>query len=127
MTLEQLKELVHDLGYDDAQLFDSCLGFDYADAFIGMSHDGRAIYSYDKMIEHIMLKEGWPYEEAVEWIDFNTIRAIPYGGPNAPIVLYDVPEDMMEFYGEEDDDTLKQRVEWEKKTYGEKDDETEVS
>lgn len=94
MTLEQLKELVHDLGYDDAQLFDSCLGFDYADAFIGMSDDGRAVYSYDKMVEHIIEKEGWSYEEAVEWIEYNTIRALPYAGPNAPIVVYDVPEYM---------------------------------
>lgn len=33
------------------------------------------------------------YEEAVEWIDFNTIRALPYY-PNGPIVLFDDPDYM---------------------------------
>ena len=91
MTLEQLKQLITDLGYENVRVFDD---YDYADAFIGMSDDGRAVYSYDKMIEHIMLKEGWTFEESVEWIEYNTIRALPYTGPNAPIVVYDVPEYM---------------------------------
>ena len=96
INLESLKNLISELGYEEAKVFDNTLGFDYADAFIGMSHDGRAVYSYDRMIEHIMLKEGWSYEDAVEWIDYNTIRALPYGGDNSPIVVYDVPDYMLE-------------------------------
>lgn len=95
--LQQLKDIITELGYEDVPVFDNSLGFDYADAFIGMSHDGRAVYSYDKMIEHIMLKEDWSYEEAVEWIDYNTIRTLPYAGPNGPIVVYDVPEYMWDY------------------------------
>ena len=30
----------------------------------------------------------------MEFIDYNTIRAIPYAGEMAPIVLYDDPEYM---------------------------------
>lgn len=90
MTLEQLKQLITDLGYENVRVFDD---YDYADAFIGMSDDGRAVYSYDKMIEWLMLKENWTYEESVEWIDYNTIRALPYY-PDGPIVVYDVPEYM---------------------------------
>lgn len=91
MTLEQLKDLISELGYDDAIVFED---YDYADAFIGISHDGRAVYSYDKMTEWLMLKENWTFEEAIEWIDYNTIRALRYAGPNGPIVVYDVPEYM---------------------------------
>ena len=91
MTLEQLKQLITDLGYEDVRVFDD---YDYADAFIGMSNDGRAVYSYDKMVEWLMLKEDWSFEEAVEWIDYNTIRALPYY-PDGPIVVYDVPEYML--------------------------------
>ena len=102
MTLEQLRDLITELGYENVRIFDDSLGFDYADAFIGMSDSGRAVYSYDKMVEHIMVKEGWSYEEAVEWIDYNTIRALPYY-PDGPIVLYDVPEYMKEDYEEREE------------------------
>ncbi len=50
-----------------------------------------------------MLKEGWSYEEAVEWIDYNTIRALPYY-PDGPIVLYDDPEYMWKDDEPEDED-----------------------
>jgi len=96
MTLQQLKQLITDLGDEDVRVFDD---YDYADAFIGMSDDGRAVYSYDKMIEWLMYKENWTYEEAVEWIDYNTIRALPYY-PDGPIVVYDVPEYMKDDYEE---------------------------
>lgn len=91
MTLEQLKDLITDLGYEDVTVFED---YDYADAFIGMSNDGRAVYSYDRMIEWLMLKENWSVDDAVEWIDYNTMRALPYY-PNGPIVVYDVPEYML--------------------------------
>lgn len=107
MTVEQLKDLITELGYDDVMVFDNTLGFDYADAFIGMSDEGRAVYSFDKMVEYIIENEGWPYEEAVEWIEYNTIRALPYGGPNAPIVVYDVPEYMRP----DEDETKKEEPE----------------
>lgn len=99
MTLEQLKQLITDLGYEDVTVFDD---YDYADAFIGMSDDGRAVYSYDKMVEWLMLKENWTFEEAVEWIDYNTMRALPYY-PGGPIVVYDVPEYMKEDYDKEEE------------------------
>ena len=42
------------------------------------------------MIEDLMLTENMSYEDAVEFIDYNTIRAIPYMGEKAPIVIYDL-------------------------------------
>ena len=102
MTLEQLKQLITDLGYEDVTVFEN---YDYADAFIGMSDDGRAVYSYDKMIEWLMVNENLSYEDSVEWIDYNTIRALPYY-PGGPIVVYDVPEYMKDDYEvEKKDDT----------------------
>ena len=102
MTLEQLKQLITDLGYEDVTVFEN---YDYADAFIGMSDDGRAVYSYDKMIEWLMLNENLSYEDSVEWIDYNTMRALPYY-PDGPIVVYDVPEYMKGDYEvEKKDDT----------------------
>ena len=35
-------------------------------------------------------KEGFTEEESIEWIDYNTIRALPYIGENAPIIIYSI-------------------------------------
>ena len=40
------------------------------------------------MIQWLMDTEQWSYEDAVEWIDYNTIRALPYMGEGAPIIMY---------------------------------------
>ena len=61
---------------------------DYEDAIIGTTHDGRIVYDYDKMVEYLMDKEGWSDIDAIEWIDYNVIRSIPYMDSNAPIVMY---------------------------------------
>lgn len=72
-------------GYEGTVCFSN---FSYDDALIGVSSDGRAIYDYNKMVEWIVETEGWDEIDAIEWIDFNTIRALPYGGPEGPIVMY---------------------------------------
>ena len=63
----------------------------YDDALIGVSEDGRAIYDFDKMVDWLVNKHGWTDEEAVEWIEYNTIRALPYFGEGAPIIMYGLP------------------------------------
>ena len=60
----------------------------YDDALIGVSEDGRAIYDFDKMVEWLVDKYGWSEIESVEWIEFNTLRALPYMGDDAPIIMY---------------------------------------
>ena len=35
-----------------------------------------------------METEGWDEIDAVEWIDYNTIRALPYMGENAPMIIH---------------------------------------
>ena len=94
MTLEELKEHVAGcLGYEEALVFDNP---SFVDAFVGMSSDGRAVYSYDKMIECLIAEDGMDYLEAMEFINYNTIRALPYMGEKAPIVVYDDKPDMWE-------------------------------
>ena len=41
--------------------------YDYATALIGISHDERAVYDYDLMIEFLVKTEGFTYEEAVDF------------------------------------------------------------
>ena len=66
--------------------------YSYDDALIGVTEDNRAVYDYEKMVTWLMETEGWTYEEAAEWVDYNTIRALPYMGEGAPIVMYPLIE-----------------------------------
>ena len=63
----------------------------YDDALIGVSDDNRAIYDFSLMIEWLMTKYGWSDIEAIEWIEANTLRALPYMGEDAPIIMYGLP------------------------------------
>lgn len=80
-------ERVRDAGYEDILLLDS---YSYDDALIGVTEDGRAVYDYEKMVAWLMETEGLSQEEAIEWIEYNTIRALPYYGPEAPIIMYPI-------------------------------------
>ncbi len=84
------EEKLLDNGYDGVKYLTD---FSYDTALIGVSHDDRAIYDYDLMVEWLMGKEGFTEEEALEWIDYNTIRALPYMGEDGPIVLHRFLED----------------------------------
>lgn len=70
--------------FDDIVLFSN---FDYEDAFIGISNDDRAIYDWEKMVAYLVEKQDMTEEEAIEWIDYNTIRALAYY-EKAPIIMY---------------------------------------
>ena len=80
-----VKELLENYDYEDVIIFSNP---DYASAFVGVSEDNRAVYDFDKMVEYLMEKDGLTDIEAVEFIDYNTIRALPYFGEGAPIVIY---------------------------------------
>ena len=77
-------------GYEDVVIFEN---FSYDSALIGVTEDNRAVYDYDKMVDWLVQAEGMTYEEAVDWISYNTIRALGYAGPDAPIVMYRLLEE----------------------------------
>lgn len=83
MNLNELKEMLCERGYEDVIVFENP---DYADAFIGLSHDSRAVYDFDRMVQCLVDADGMEYDEAVEFIEYNTIRALPYY-PDGPIVV----------------------------------------
>ncbi len=88
MTLnEEIKQSLVDEGFEDAVVLENP---DYAIAVIGRSEDGRLIYSYEKMVEFLMVTDGMSREDAIEFIDYNTIRSLPYMGERAPIIMYEI-------------------------------------
>ena len=64
----------------------------YDNSIIGITLDGRAIYDYDLMVFKLMNDEGWSSEDAVDWIDYNTLRSLGYYGNQAPLVVANVWE-----------------------------------
>lgn len=81
--ISKWRQAVIDMGFEEAVF----LNPDYLDpAIVGITHDTRLIYDYNKLIECYMLAEDWTMEEAIDWIDYNTIRSLPYI-PNSPIIL----------------------------------------
>lgn len=79
------EQRILDAGYEDVIIFS---GDSYDDALIGISEDGRAIYDFDLMVEWLVENDNLTAEEAIEWIEYNTIRSLPYVGDKAPIVMY---------------------------------------
>lgn len=74
-------------GYEDVVYLTD---FSYDDALVGVSDDRRAIYDYEKMVEWLMKTQGWSETDSMEWIAYNTIRALYYAGDSAPIIMYPV-------------------------------------
>ena len=62
----------------------------FVKAITGITDSGQLIYDYNLMIAAAMEEEGWSCEEAVEWIDYNTLRSIPYMGSCHPIVSFPI-------------------------------------
>jgi len=65
----------------------------YDDALVAITTDNRAVYDYDLMVECIMNAQKWEYADAVEWIEYNTLRALPYMGEDGPIVIHRLDEE----------------------------------
>lgn len=60
---------------------------EYNDAVIGYTTDGRLVYDYDKMVACLVKQDDMEEIEAMEWIDYNTVRSLPYI-PEAPVIIY---------------------------------------
>ena len=63
---------------------------DYDDAIIGLYWDAQdephIAYDKDKIID-MHIKDGMSEEEAYEYFEYNTVRALPYMGMTAPIII----------------------------------------
>lgn len=77
-------------GYDGIKFLTN---YSYDTALIGVTDDNRAVYDYDLMVEWLMEQKNFTLEDAVEWIDYNTARAIPYMGNDGPLILHRFLED----------------------------------
>lgn len=81
---EKTKNLLSDWNLDDAVVFENP---SYETAIVGYDvHSNRIIYDYELMIDYLVENEQMNEDEAVEFIDYNTIRSLDYI-ENHPIIL----------------------------------------
>lgn len=60
----------------------------YESAIMGLSTNYEVIYDYDLMIEYLVENDNITPGEAIDFIEYNTIRALPYIiGQHKPIIL----------------------------------------
>ena len=62
----------------------------YRNAVLGVSDDGRVIYSERIILEDMMIDEGMDLESALDHFSYNLLRSLPYMGNMAPIILHDI-------------------------------------
>lgn len=70
---------------NDALVFDNPA---YDGAIIGETFDGRAIYDIEKMADELATDDNISIEDAMDFIDYNAIRSLPYAGEKAPVVVH---------------------------------------
>jgi hypothetical protein len=85
------REELLEQGLNDAIVFDNP---EYDEAIIGFDINScRVIYDYNKMVDYLVRKEGISEEDAEDFISYNTIRACPYMGDKAPIIMWRLDND----------------------------------
>lgn len=81
------KDILIDFGFENFTVFENP---DYDSAIIGITDGNQVVYDYDKMILFLKQEDDMSYEEAADFISYNTIRSLPYVGPGAPIIMYSI-------------------------------------
>lgn len=95
------REILDEFGYGEVLLFD---GPDFDSAIVGVPDEMNAVYDYEKMVKQLMKDNNISRLEAIEFIEANTIRAIPYferEGP--PPIIINTIESMLAEEDECDD------------------------
>ena len=67
----------------------------FDESIIGISDNGRVVYDFNEMIKELMDRENMSELEAIEFLEYNTLRAIPYMGKEAPIIMRYSREDLL--------------------------------
>ena len=83
MVDEKLRKRLSENGYEDSIVFDNP-SFD--NSIVGLTENGETVYDYDRMLAEYCRDNKCEIEDAIDWIDYNTIRTIPYITGIRPII-----------------------------------------
>lgn len=79
-------------GYEQAGMF-NCPSYD--GSIVGYTDEGAVVYDFELMIEEYLSENpNSSMDDAIEFINYNTIRSIPYmnDGMVPPIIMYPVKQ-----------------------------------
>lgn len=82
MTIEEVTQYANDNELDLTVFAEPS----YEGAIIGISSDDRVIYDYNLMITDLMQKEEMSEVDAIEFIEYNTLRSLARY-TDAPVIL----------------------------------------
>lgn len=89
LTQDQIDQLDGTMLFDPDDLDKSIIG-----VYQIPSGQHVAVYDYDAIVAYFVKELGddgtgneGAYEQAVEWVDYNTCRAVPYMGVRSPIIV----------------------------------------
>ena len=96
MIIQEIRDYIAEIN-EEAILFDNPA---YDDSIIGMTTDGSVVYDLNAMIYELSQEDNISEEEALEFIDYNTIRSLPYatsmtGSTYTPIILDTTSSDII--------------------------------
>ena len=95
MTNLDIKQQISDLVGEDQDMLNQIIileGDEFANGFIGLSVDNRVVYSYDRLVDSLSRSNNWTTDEAIEWLEYNTIRSLPYLGNKASLIIHEPAE-----------------------------------
>ena len=83
-TVEEVESWIEEQELQPVSYF-----LDFPEAIIGITTDNALVYSMKKMVESLE-NEGMNNEDAIEYLDYNTLRTLPYMPEVRPVVLDDI-------------------------------------
>lgn len=92
--MKEVMDTLNDFGFEDSVVFTDPY---FCNSIVGITSEGNVVYGYEKMVNELAeeyMKEGKSEEEAteeaIEWIEFNTLRSLPYiDSSKRPIIIYE--------------------------------------
>lgn len=84
MVNQELRDTIAEMYGDGVMVFDNP-SFD--NSIIGVSENGQVIYDYDSMVLELMDDDNIGEDDAIDFIDYNTIRSLAYQREPKPVIL----------------------------------------
>jgi hypothetical protein len=95
-----VRDSITEMGFEETVVFDNPA---YDEAIVGVSDGGRAVYDYDRMVQVLVRRDEMEEDEAADFVGYNAMRAAPYAGEYAPIIMFPVDNpDADKFFGREE-------------------------